>query len=340
MLIITGLLGLFVLTGIVVYLWLLLAKTTRAIQSELAAMTARVGSHLEQTARFTQQTGEGAVKAISDVYSRLGYLEESSRKIFEVGQEIGKLQDVLRAPKARGNFGELMLADMLGQIIPRDHFQLQYAFRNGTRVDAAIFVGNHMVPIDAKFPLENFQRIIATQAPEERKRARKEFIRDVKKHVDVISERYISPEEGTLDFALMYVPAENVYYEVIASDDESESYTLSSYALSRRVIPVSPNSFYAYLQVILFGLRGLRMDHAAREIAESLMKMQSDFKKIGEDFGVLGTHLNHAKGAFEKVQRGVDQFQVKINLVDQMKMKVPVIENEILGPSGVLKNEN
>ncbi|MBI3999801.1 MAG: DNA recombination protein RmuC, partial [Candidatus Omnitrophica bacterium] len=285
-----------------------------------------------------QQAGEGTVKAMSDVYGRLGHLEESSRKIFEVGKEIGKLQDVLMAPKARGNFGEFMLADVLGQIIPRDHFQLQYAFRSGARVDAAIFVGSYMVPVDAKFPLDNFQRILATQAPEERKKARKEFIRDVKRHVDVISERYISPEEGTLDFALMYIPAENVYYEVIASDDESESYTLSSYALERHVIPVSPNSFYAYLQVILLGLRGLRMDHAAREIAESLMKMQSDFKKLAEDFGVLGTHLNHAKGAYEKAQRGVDQFQVKINLVDQIK--TPSIEKEPLGSSGASSHEN
>src|SRR3989338_11574882 len=194
-----------------------------------------------------------------------------------------------------------------------------------------------MVPVDAKFPLDNFQRILAAQTPEERKKVRREFIRDVKKHVDVISERYISPEEGTLDFALMYIPAENVYYEVIASDDESESYTLSSYALERRVIPVSPNSFYAYLQVILLGLRGLRMDHAAREIAESLMKMQSDFKRVLEEFSILGSHLNHAKGAYEKVQRGVDQFQVKLASVDQIKL--PIEEKESLRSVDVGRRE-
>ena len=118
----------------------------------------------------------------------------------------------------------------------------------------------------------------------------------------------------------MYVPAENVYYEVIASDDDAETYTLSNYALERHVIPVSPNSFYAYLQVILLGLRGLRMDQAAREIVESLTTMQSQFKRVVEDFGVLGAHLNHAKGTYDKVQRGVDQFQVKLSLVDQMKL--------------------
>ncbi len=298
---------------------LLLTKTTQSIHKELAEITVRVNTHLEQNARLAQQAGEGTVKAISDVYTRLGSLEESSHKIYEVGKEIGKLQDVLRAPKARGNFGELMLADILGQIIPRDHFQLQYAFRNGARVDAVIFVGSHLVPVDAKFPLDNFQRFISTQTPEEKKRVRKEFIRDVKKHIDAIAERYISPEEGTFDFALMYIPAENVYYEVVASDDDAETYTLSSYALERHVIPVSPNSFYAYLQVILLGLRGLRMDQAAREIAESLAKMQSDFKRIVEDFDTLGVHLKNAKGMHEKMQRGVDQFQTKLTQVDQVK---------------------
>ncbi len=307
------------LAGTVVCLWLLLSKTAHSIRKELAEITSRVSTHLEQTARLAQQAGEGTVKAISDVYTRLGSLEESSHKIYEVGQEIGKLQEVLRAPKARGNFGEFMLADILGQIIPRDHFQLQYTFRNGARVDAAIFVGNYLVPVDAKFPLDNFQRFLMVQTPDEKKRIRKDFIRDVKKHIDAIAERYISPEEGTFDFALMYVPAENVYYEVIASDEEAESYTLSSYALERHVIPVSPNSFYAYLQVILLGLRGLRMDQAAREIAESLMKMQSDFKRIIEDFETLGVHLKNAKGMHEKMQRGVDQFQTKLAQVDQVK---------------------
>ena len=319
----TTVLAILILGSIAVLAYLLrvfLKKTQDSIRRELAAVTERVGTHLEQTARLAQQSGEGAVKAISDVYTRLGNLEEQSRKIFEVGEEIGKLQDVLRAPKARGGFGELMLADVLGQIIPRDHFQLQYGFRNGTRVDAVIFVGTHLVPIDAKFPLENFQRILSARTSDEKKKARKEFTRDVKKHVDAISERYISPEEGTFDFALMYVPAENVYYEVIASDEDPEAFVLSSYSLEHHVIPVSPNSFYAYLQVILMGLKGLRMDQAAREIAESLTKMQSDFKRIGDDFGTLGKHLTNAKGTYEKVQRGIDQFQTKLALVDQIKL--------------------
>ena len=295
------------------------SKTIHTLKNEMAQITDKVGIHLEQTARLSQQAGEGTIKAISDVYKRLGTLEESSNKIFEVGKEIGKLQDVLRAPKARGNFGELMLADLLGQVIPHNHFQLQYPFRSGVRVDAVIFVGNYIVSIDSKFPLENFQRLLLAQTPEEKKKIKREFNRDVKRHIDVISERYIVQDEGTFDFALMYIPAENVHYEVIASEEDIEQQSLSAYALEHRVIPVSPNSFYAYLQVILLGLRGLRLDQAAREISETLSKMQNDFKRIVEDYSLLGTHLNHARGTYDKLQKGVDQFQLKLGLVDQIK---------------------
>lgn len=313
-------------------LWYFFTKTVEMLRREMTDISSKVGLHLEQTARLSQQAGEGTIKAISDVYHRLGSLEESSNKIYEVGREIGKLQDVLKAPKARGNFGELMLADLLSQIIPQDHFQLQYSFRNGARVDAAIFVGNYIVPIDAKFPLENFQRLLTAQNAEERKRMKRDFNRDVKKHVDTIAERYIVQDEGTFDFALMYIPAENVYYEVIASDEDLESLSLSSYALDRRVIPVSPNSFYAYLQVILLGLRGLRLDQAAREISDALSKMQSDFRKLHDDVGILGTHLNHTRGAYEKIIRSIEQMELKLAIVDQMKhqSKEALPSNEVV----------
>ena len=300
-------------------LWFFFSKTVELLRREMSEISSKVGSHLEQTARISQQSGDGAVKAISDVYKRLGTLEESSNKIYEIGREIGKLQDVLKAPKARGNFGELMLADLLAQIIPQEHFKLQHSFRSGVRVDAAIFVGNYIVSVDAKFPLENFQRIVTSQTPEERKRVKRDFNRDVKRHVDTIAQRYIVQDEGTFDFALMYIPAENVYYEVIASDDDLESISLSGYALEKRVIPVSPNSFYAYLQVILLGLRGLKLDQAAREISDILSKMQSDFKRLSEDVGILGTHLNHTRGAYDKILKAVDHMQLKLALVDQIK---------------------
>jgi DNA recombination protein RmuC len=236
-----------------------------------------------------------------------------------VGKEIGKLQEVLRAPKARGGFGEFLLADLLAQMIPRDHFELQYQFRNGNRVDAVIRVGDYLVPVDAKFPLDNFERYRTVESSDEKVKAQKDFVRDIKKHINEIADRYIVPDEGTLDFALMYVPAENVYYELITSRIDNNDSGLSDYALKHRVVPVSPNSFYAYLQVILMGLRGLRMDKAAREIADLLAKLKGDFERITSDFSVLGSHLSHAQGSYEKIHRNLDRFQDKLHLVDQAK---------------------
>jgi DNA recombination protein RmuC len=296
-------------------------KLSVNLKNEISDVSNQLNRHFAKSIEISQKAGENSTRVIQDVYSRLGVLEEASRKILDVGKDVSKLQDVLKAPKSRGGFGELLLGDILREMIPRDRFELQHAFRNGTRVDAVILVGDHFVPIDAKFPLENFERFISgSRSDSDKQKARREFVRDVYKHIDAISEKYICPDEGTFDFAMMYVPAENVYYEMLCLvQDEGKSESISKYALSKRVIPVSPNSFYAYLQVILLGLRSLRVDEAAREITESIMKMQGDFDRVVVDFDTLGTHLSHARGSYEKVQRKLDQFEGKLAVVDQTK---------------------
>ena len=316
----------------IAFIFYFLLKSTSAIQKELSAVTGRVNQYLAETARLNQESGSGTVKAIGDVYTRLGTLEESANKIYRIGEDISKLQDLLKAPKTRGGFGEWMLQDLLEQMIPKEHFRLQYQFRGGARVDAALFVGDYVVSVDAKFPLENFERYHASVAPDEKKRMRREFSRDIKKHIDAISQRYIVPDEGTLDFALMYIPAESVYYEMITRDETADELDLYQYSIEKRVIPVSPNSFYAYLQVILMGLRGLRVDEQARQIARSLEQMRGDFKKVVEDLEVLGSHLTRAQGGYDRVRRGTERFDEKLALLDLAKSPVPEIE-----PSGVGK---
>lgn len=273
------------------------------------------GTHRNVGERIDQNT-----KLFGKVQEQLGRMEELGKGIQNVGAEITELQEILRAPKLRGNLGELFLEELLAQILPRRHFEMQYAFKNGEKVDAVIHLATgYLVPIDAKFPLENFRRMLEPNLPESEEREfKKTFTADFKKHVDDIAARYIRPDEGTLDFALLYVPAENVYYEAILRDDRfGEPLGINSYALKKRVIPVSPNSLYAYLQVIVLGLRGLRIEERAREIYAFLSRFKGELEKLEEEFGLVGKHLSNAASAFEKGQKRLERVHGRIDEVEE-----------------------
>ncbi|TAJ77278.1 DNA recombination protein RmuC, partial [bacterium] len=238
--------------------------------------------------------------------------------------DIASLQEILRAPKLRGGLGEYFLADLLGQILPPDHFSMQFAFRSGEKVDAVVKIGGSLVPVDSKFPLENFKRMLDAVAEDEKGKARKQFASDVKKHIDVIAAKYILPDEGTYDFALMYIPAENVYYETIIKDDAGGGdKSLSHYALSKKVIPVSPNSFYAYLQAIVLGLKGMKIEERAKEIIQYLSRLEGDFSRFKEEFNLVGKHLGHAQSSYQGAEKRLDQFGQKLLAADADKKGLP-----------------
>lgn len=209
--------------------------------------------------------------------------------------------------------GEFLLENLLTQIMPsKEFFSLQYAFNNGTKVDAVIKVGSDLVPIDAKFPLESFKRMVESENEEERKANRRQFTKDVQNRIDEIASKYILPDEGTYDFALMYIPAENVYYETILKDmQEKEQKSLYSYALDKKVIPVSPHSLYPYLIVILKGLKGLAIEKNAKQVVEYLGGLQVDLNKFKEDFRLVGGHLSNAKSKYEEAEKRLDKFSDK-----------------------------
>lgn len=256
-------------------------------------------------------------RLMGEFQNRLGQLQAATQTMIRMGEDISNLENILRAPKPRGVFGEFFLEELLRQLLPRDRYIPQYSFRNGERVDAVILLGQGMVPVDAKFPLENFKRLLQASLGEEERRNRKQFFQDVKKHIDQIASKYILPEEGTFDFALMYIPAENVYYETLLKDEEGMgTQSLAQYALTRRVIPVSPNSFYAYLQAIVLGLRGLRIENSAREILNTLAQLANDFKKFYVDFETLGRHLTNSKASYEKAQKRLDRFQTHLESLE------------------------
>ena len=300
-----------------------LDNNAQLVQQQLGQVLGNVNERLKENGEILERTQQSlgerldnAARVVGNVQRSLGGLEEANRKIYEVGKDIASLQEILRAPKLRGGLGEFFLEDLLAQILPPHHFVIQHAFKSGERVDAVIKLGSSLVPVDSKFPLENFKRMLEAANDDERSRTKKQFVSDVKKHVDAIAGKYILPDEGTYDFALMYIPAENVYYETIIKDDSEGERNLSQYALSKRVIPVSPNSFYAYLQAIVLGLKGMKVEERAKEIIQYLSRLRGDFAKFRDDFGLLGKHLGHAQTSYQSTEKRLEQFGQRLLSVD------------------------
>lgn len=290
------------------------------MQQQIGQLTQSINQQIQNmNAQFQKTTGNIGT-TLGDVKKDLGKMEEVTREVLEKAKSISGLEGLLRAPKFRGGFGELFLGDLLAQILPPAHFKLQYKFKSGEIVDAIVRLGNNIVPIDSKFPLENFKKYLAEENTKEKEELRKKFNMDVKKHTDAICEKYILPDEGTYDFALMYIPAENIYYETILKDESfGEERSIFSYAMKKRVLPVSPNSFFAYLQVIVLGLKGLQIEKSAQYIFQSLARLQGDLSRFKNDFQVLGTHLTNAKSKFDDAEKRLDRFSGKLELVSEEK---------------------
>jgi DNA recombination protein RmuC len=287
------------------------------LRQSIAFLQGQVTQSLDGARQTIDQRLDGTTRVIIDLKRGLGELAERTRHLEEIGKDISSLQDILRSPKLRGSLGELFLGDLLAQILPPDHFRMQHTFAGGEKVDAVVILRAGLVPVDAKFPLENFRRILGAAGDEERKAARRMFLQDVKKHIDAIAKRYIRPDEGTFDFALMYIPAENVYYETIIKDDDfGGEGAIFEYALNRRVIPVSPNSFYAYLQTILLGLKGMRIEESARAVIDHLARVQNEFNRFAEAFRLVGVHLENALNKYQDSRMRLEKVDLKLSQID------------------------
>ena len=253
-------------------------------------------------------------RRLQDVHRGLGEVRVQVDSVQRAAGELKSLQELLRSPKMRGGVGEYLLAELLAQVLPQAHFDLQYGFRGGERVDAILKLGDGLVSVDAKFPLENFKRLRAAVDADDaaaEKAARRQFRVDVRKHIDAIGSRYIRPTEGTYEFAMMYIPAEGVYQEVLAEDE------LFHYALARKVVPVSPQSFFAYLQVIVMGLRGMSIETRAKEIMAQMGDVTIKLERFGQAFDLVGKHLGNAQRQFDEASRRLEQTSRSVQELDQ-----------------------
>jgi DNA recombination protein RmuC len=291
-------------------------NTLASVREELRQFRTEMTGQMGQVGSGVQQQLQHVTQVVGAVQGKLGELGQATQRVFDVGRDIAGLEQILKSPKVRGGLGEILLEHLLAQMLPREHYMLQHAFATGDRVDAAVKIGDRLVPVDAKFPLENFRRMLEEADEDRRRKLRKAFLTDVKARADEIAKKYILPDEGTYDFALMYIPAENVYYEIIAKDEASEEEPAAVYALGRRVIPVSPNSFYAYLRVIVLGLRGLQIERGAHEIQARLIRLRGDLEKFRESFEVLGRHLTNARNKYDEAAAGLNRVEVKLEGIE------------------------
>jgi DNA recombination protein RmuC len=250
----------------------------------------------QQTA--SQETSKAINERLDRAARVIAGVQKSIGEMSEIGRGMRDLQELLRSPKLRGNISEQVLKELLGQMLPKQTFNLQYSFKSGVKVDAAIKTGGGIIPIDAKFPMENFRKMTTAKTDAERKAAKKEFVKNVKKHIDDISSKYILTEEGTIDYALMYLPSEAIYYEVVNINE------LFDYSNKKRVLPVSPMTFYAYLRAILMSFEGQKIEAKARQILSSLRAIQKDYGKVEDNLSVLGKHIQNAYNQMSNVFSG------------------------------------
>ncbi|MDI6591907.1 MAG: DNA recombination protein RmuC [Patescibacteria group bacterium] len=262
----------------------------------------------ESALTMIKQDIEAMRQRVEDGYGRVA---QELGRLQEIGHTMRDFQDFLKSPKLRGNIGEQVLRDLLDQVLPKSNFSLQYQFQEGQIVDAIIKTKQGIIPIDSKFSMEGFKRISQAK-PEEQEQYQREFIRDIKKHIDDISKKYILPQEGTVDFALMYVPSEPVYYEITLNQPE-----LLEYGYHKKVYFVSPNSFYYFLKIIMIGLEGAKIEEASKKILEGLKAIQQESVKFGEELGILASHIDHAKGASDRVQ---SRYSRLVGRIDSLRM--------------------
>ena len=254
------------------------------------------------------------VQTLEKVNNQLGQLQGTGQRIMELSSDLKSLQQILASPKLRGGFGEWSLEKILSALLPAESFTLQYSFRDGKKVDALVKMPQYSVPIDAKFPLSNFEKYQQAQNDSEKQKIRKEFLKDVQKHIDKIAESYIKPNEGTLDFAIMYIPAENVYYEAMVNTSD-DSISVQDYALERKVFPVSPNLLYVYLMTIVMGLHGMQIEKQAAEIRQNLKTINNSFGDFISLWDTLGTHLRNAQGKHDEGQKKLDKIVMQLGQI-------------------------
>jgi len=330
--------------GVVIAIFLLLQKKSEAekkddgsllmLQQQLNQLAGAVDSKLSESNKNVQEQFKYSADIIRNVTEKLTKLDETNRQVVGFADQLKSLQDILKNPKQRGILGEYYLETVLKNVLPPNSFQMQYGFSNGEIVDAVVFVDKRIIPIDSKFSLDNYNRMLQTNDPVEKKRLETAFVNDLKLRIDETS-KYVRPEEKTMDFAFMFIPSEAVYYDLLINKVgviTEDTNNLIYYAGKKKVVVVSPTSFLAYLQTVLQGLRNQKISEQAQTIIKEVERLGKHLYVYGEHFNRMGQHLDTTVSSFNKarVEFGkIDKDVIKLTGAES-KLEIDGVERPLL----------
>jgi len=303
-----------------------LGQLSQNVTKSLEGVTGALQKGITDSATIAAQAQSAMAGELKNSRETLGQIQQQLGAVQQAGQQMSEsaqtLQNILGGAKSRGSLGEVTLERLLEDSLPPGLYATQYRFSSGEAADAVIFLRDKkLMAIDSKFPLDAYRRI-ATEGDE----ARRAFVTAVKGHADAISKKYIVPDEGTLDLALMFVPSETVYYELLMSTD-GKGLALDAYCRERQVIAVSPNTLYAHLCVIVMGLRGMQTEENVRRLLGSLSGLDKQLEKFAEKFGVLGTHLKNAAQTYSDADKLLEKTQDGLHGMLAPAPAEPLLEN-------------
>jgi len=307
------------------------------LQQQINHISGVLDTKLSEANKNQQFQFNQSAKIIGDVRERLAKLDETNRQVVGFADQLKSLQDILKNPKQRGILGEYYLETVLKNVLPPGSYQMQYAFSDGVIVDAAVFVDKRVIPVDSKFSLENYNRMVLVNDPAEKKRLEMAFVNDLKMRIDETA-KYVKPEEKTTDFAFMFIPSEAVYYDLlinkvgVMAEDTSN---LVYYAGKKKVIVVSPTSFLAYLQTVLQGMKNQKISEQAQMIIKEVERLGKHMYAYAEYVNRMGDNLDKTVSSYNKARSEflkVDKDVVKIT-EGESKVKIDEVNRPLLDSS-------
>ena len=303
------------------FFWLQKSRTDKSQSDSIRDLERRLTDLMSTQLKDIRDVQDGTSRAMNDQMrsftKEATQIREDLKQVQDRVKDVSSFQDIFKSPKLRGQWGEASLEHILSQHFPSELYEIQHLFSTGEQVDAVLKLPNgRILPIDAKFPSENFVKMTESGG-EERGEYQKRFISDLKGHIDKIAGKYIIPSESTVDFALMYVPAEAVYYEIV--NNVGREFDLTSYAWSKRIIMTSPNTIYLTLRTIEQWFKDTQISRQTQDILKRLDKIQQDASKLMQDFRKLGSHLKNAQASYDTSEKRLSLFSDKVERLKEFK---------------------